>query len=104
MPPEQLPSTKLWRIPCFDKMVHFGMYFILAVLLVRPLKTTKLPVWITTVVTSLFVGGVIEILQYAITNYRSASWGDFGSDIAGALIGLLVYAWMVKGRKWEHMI
>lgn len=73
------------------------MYFILAVLLVRPLKTLKLPVWFLTLLISVIVGGVIEILQYVITTYRSANWGDFGADVAGAVGGLVVYGWIVPG-------
>ena len=104
VPPQDLPGKSLWQIPHFDKLIHFGMYFILAVLLVRPLKTINLPVWIATLVISAFVGGLIEILQYAVTSMRSANWGDFGADVAGAGAGLLIYAWLVSGRSWGKWV
>lgn len=104
VPPQDLPGKSLWQIPHFDKLIHFGMYFILAVLLVRPLKTINWPVWIATLVISAFVGGLIEILQYAVTSMRSANWGDFGADVAGAGAGLLIYAWLVSGRSWGKWV
>jgi VanZ family protein len=104
MPAEDIPQTPLFRIPHFDKIVHFGMYFILAVLLSRPVKTVRLPVWLSTLLISVFIGGLIEILQYAITNSRSANWGDFFADFVGAIIGLLVYGWIVKGKQWERFV
>jgi VanZ family protein len=102
IPPQDLPGKSLARIPHFDKVIHFGMYFILAVLLVRPLTLSGLKVWLWTLAISIFVGGVIEILQYAVTNMRSANWGDFGADVVGAVAGRAAYAWLVKGRRWER--
>ena len=104
LPPQDLPGKSLWRIPHFDKMVHFGMYFILAGLMARPVKTVRVPVWTVTLLTSVFVGGMIEILQFAVTSQRSASWGDFLADMAGAVVGLLLYGWLVAERRWERFI
>lgn len=104
MPPQNLPGKSLWRIPHFDKMVHFGMYFILAVLMVRPLRMVQLRIWMTTIITSVVVGGLIEILQFAVTSMRSANWGDFGADVAGAIIGLVSYRFLIKGQVYERYI
>jgi VanZ family protein len=104
MPAEDIPQTPLFSIPYFDKVVHFGMYFILAVLLIRPLKTIQNEVLLFTLLITVFVGGMIEILQFAITNTRSANWGDFFADIAGAGIGYVVYGWLVAGKQWERFI
>ena len=102
MPPEDLPNVPLSDLPQFDKMIHFAMYFMLAVLLVKPLKRLQLPVWLIVLLISIFIGGLIEILQFAITNYRSASWFDFLADITGAIAGVLVYGMMVSGKWWER--
>jgi VanZ family protein len=104
MPAEDIPQTPLFRIPHFDKLVHFGMYFILVVLLSRPVKTVRLPVCLTTLLISVFIGGLIEVLQVAITSTRSANWGDFFADFAGAIIGLLVYGMLVEGKHWEKYV
>jgi VanZ family protein len=104
LPPQDIPGKNLMRIPHFDKVVHFGMYWMLAILLVRPFKTVRIPVWTGTLLFSLFIGGLIEILQWAVTNQRSASWGDFSADFAGAVVGLVIYGILVKGRRWERYI
>jgi VanZ family protein len=104
MPPQDIPGKSLMRVPHFDKMVHAGMYFVLALLIIRPFKTFRIPVWTGTLAFSLFIGGIIEILQWAVTSERSASWGDFSADMAGALAGLLIYGWLVAGRKWERYL
>lgn len=102
MPAEDLPKVPLRDLPQFDKMIHFAMYFMLAVLLVKPLQRLHLPVWLIVLLTSIIIGGLIEILQFAITNYRSASWFDFLADITGAIAGVLAYGMMVSGKWWER--
>jgi VanZ family protein len=102
MPGNDLPRIPLSNLPQFDKLVHFMMYFILALLLVKPLRRLQLPVWVIVLVISVLIGGLIEILQYAITNLRSASWFDFFADIAGTITGLLTYGMLVAGKWWER--
>lgn len=102
MPAEDLPKMPLRDLPQYDKMVHFTMYFILAVLLVKPLIILQYPVWLVVLFISVLIGGLIEILQFAITNYRSASWFDFVADITGAITGLLAFGKLVAGKSWER--
>jgi VanZ family protein len=104
MPAKDLPETSLAKIPNFDKLVHFGMYFIFAVLLFRPYKTIKIPVLTCTLLTSLIAGGMIEVLQYAVTDCRSADWRDFAADFAGAVAGLVFYNLLIKDRPWERLV
>jgi len=104
MPANDLPETSLAKIPNFDKLVHFGMYFIFAVFLFRPFKTIKAPVVTCTLLTSLIAGGMIEVLQYAVTECRSADWRDFAADFAGAAAGLVFYTLLVKDKPWERLV
>jgi len=104
MPAEDLPKMPMRDLPQFDKMVHFAMYFILAVLLVKPLQRLHLPVLLIVLFISILIGGLIEILQFAITNYRSASWFDFLADMAGAAAGLLAFNMLVAGKWWERYV
>ena len=97
-PSDDLPMTSLANIPHFDKIVHFGLYFILAVLLYRPLRTTKAPAGLSVLLVSLFIGGTIELLQYHVIPDRSASLMDVAFDIAGAATGLLVYQLTARGK------
>lgn len=97
MPPSNLPTTSLFEIPQFDKIIHFGMYFVMALLLVHPLEKVYRPgvpprvLAIDILLISLAVGGIIEILQFALAYQRSASWGDLLADLAGAAAGWLLY-------------
>jgi hypothetical protein len=52
----------------------------------------------------LFIGGLIEVLQWAVTSQRSASWGDFSADFAGAIAGLIAYGLFVSDKPWETYI
>lgn len=87
MPGDDLPVGKLFAIPHFDKVVHFGMYFVLAILLVFPFQSVRLPVGWSLLLATLLIGGAIEILQFLVTSERSASWGDLAADMAGAMAG-----------------
>ena len=99
MPAEDLPKISIVNHIYFDKVVHFGMYFILAVLLAKPVNKLNLPLWPVILLATVLIGGMIEILQFAVTNYRSASWFDFFADMAGAAAGLLAFN-MLVAEKW----
>lgn len=81
----------------FDKMVHLGFFFILTVLLFfgkirqqnsydyRTLTIIKI------LLITMFLGGTIELLQYAVFTYRSAEWWDLISDMLGVGMGIFSY-------------
>lgn len=96
MPPQDLPVQEFYAIPHFDKVVHFGMYFVLALLLIHPLQRRALKVALGVFLISFLVGGAIEILQFAMAIQRSASWGDFIADMAGAAAGWLLYSPLIR--------
>jgi len=104
MPADKLPSAPFLFFPGFDKLVHFGLYFILALLLFRPLTQKGWKVVMPVLLITMLVGGIIEALQFFLTQTRSADWGDFLADLTGAVCGLLAYDWLVKGRTWERWI
>jgi len=104
MPLEDLPQISIVDHIYFDKGVHFMMYFILAVLLAKPVRKLRLPVWPVILLTTVLIGGLIEILQFAVTNYRSASWFDFFADMAGAAAGLLAFNMLVADKWLERYV
>ena len=104
MPGEDLPEIPLMQLPHFDKMVHIGMYFMLALLLVKPVRTLRLPVWPVILLIVALIGGMIEILQFAAAQYRSASWLDFFANLAGAAAGLLTFVKLVSGKWLERYL
>lgn len=91
LPGEDLPDPHL-NIPHLDKIVHFGMFFIMSLLLIYLLiYRTSLSVKIIYALAILLVfiyGGTIEILQYHFFNRSGELWdllADFGGGIAGCL-------------------
>lgn len=93
MPAEDIPDPHL-HIPHLDKLVHFGMFFIMAVLLCNELeyqtRMTMRKIYLTTVCITLIYGGVIELLQEHFFN-RSGDVVDLLADVFGAIIGCLAY-------------
>lgn len=93
IPGEDIPDVR-WNIPHLDKVVHFGMYFILSLLLVYPLeKYTSLrlkTIFLIVFLVSFIYGGIIELLQHYLFN-RSGDLWDLSADILGGLAGYFCY-------------
>lgn len=91
------PSTKLDNVIGFDKVVHFGMYFFLSMVIMYEQRKSNIGfwiVWLSCLVLPICMSGLIEILQENCTNgRRSGDVWDFVANSAGALC-----AWFV-GRK-----
>ncbi len=93
MPSESIPDPHL-NIPHVDKVVHFGMFFILALLVCNELEyQTRLSlrkIYITAVCIAFVYGGIIELLQQYCFN-RSGDVADLLADVVGAIAGCLIY-------------
>lgn len=86
----------------FDKLVHLGFFFILAVLLffgkMAREKTDTLSISTIVKFTAIcaILGGGIELLQWQVFTYRSAEWWDFGCDMLGAFMAVFSYLLLHK--------
>ena len=89
MSASDLPQSPLFNIPCFDKLVHGGLYCMLALLVVVPLRKTRLKVGLIAFVYTVFLGGLLELIQSYFTVSRSGSWTDLAADAIGAILGIL---------------
>ena len=93
MPPSDIPDTGL-NIPFADKIVHFGMHFVMALFVVGALKINARLRWGTIVAIavgfSILYGGIIEILQVNFFNRGGELW-DEAANTAGAVAGCLLY-------------
>ncbi|TCN72110.1 VanZ family protein [Acetobacteroides hydrogenigenes] len=106
MPPQDVDKVKFFDLPYMDKIVHFALYFVLAMLVMAVLtlnshlKTSRWT-YIITITICLLYGWLIEVLQRAFFAGRSFEWLDVVADTAGAVVGVLLYKkvsrW-VKGR------
>jgi len=103
MPSESIPDPHL-NIPHVDKVVHFGMFFILALLVCNELEyQTRLSlrkIYITAVCIAFVYGGIIELLQQYCFN-RSGDVADLLADVVGAIAGCLVYPLL---KRWYRKI
>jgi VanZ family protein len=101
-----LPSSAFYnpgflhKIPA-DKIVHFGMFFILSFLAWRGLQI-KLPVFTYRFFLILLIliayGGATELAQDWLTKTRHSEIWDFLTDIVGILFGLFSYLILLKRK------
>ena len=93
LPGDNIPDPHL-NIPHLDKVVHFGMFFIMVVLLCNELEyQTRFrlrKIYTITVVIAFLYGGAIEILQQHCFSRSGDVW-DLVADVFGAVTGCGVY-------------
>lgn len=84
------------KLPHSDKLVHFGMFGLLMLLLLfenrsyrnsRPLRWQNLRL----LALILFYGSATELIQHYLIPYRSGELLDLLADIGGALAALTVF-------------
>lgn len=92
MPSDDIPDPH-WNIPHLDKVVHFGMYFVLSILLIFPLEEyscLKLSrIYLIAILVALIYGGGIEILQANFFNRSGDVW-DLVADVSGGIAAVCV--------------
>ena len=98
IPSPSVPKVGI-SIPHMDKVFHFTLFFIMALLLYGEFHyQTKLRnsmIFLVVILCCALYGGVIEILQETHFN-RSGDWWDWISDILGAISGCLFYPFSKK--------
>ena len=95
-----LPGNKLPGVPLFphaDKIIHFFMYFVLAVLLVKPvsLLTSRKP-WLWIIAFGILTGSLTELAQELGGLYRSGSLTDQLANTTGTLSGAFFHVILKK--------
>jgi len=80
----KLPQTQgIELVPNFDKLVHFGLYFILGLLMFcQKFKKLITIIYITS------LSFIIELAQSYLTIYRTGDFWDFIAGFLGGLLGL----------------
>ena len=91
------PSTDLDNVPGIDKLVHTGMYFVMASFLwwefYKGQKNTHAPIWhawVGAFLCPLLYGGIVELLQEYCIEHRGGEWLDFAANSAGVIIAAVV--------------
>ncbi|MCG6190736.1 VanZ family protein [Maribellus maritimus] len=101
LPAKDLPVKPLLQIPHFDKMVHFGLFFIFSLLLFRPFKKlgTRYLLWAP--LTAILLSGFLESIQRTISATRSSNIYDFIANMSGILFSIVAFQFFISGKKWE---
>lgn len=98
--PENLPTNL--SIPGLDKLAHAFFYAILIFLLLRRFSLGKnkehignaIVIWSFCI--SIGYGGIIELIQEQYFVYRSAEWLDMVANMAGSLIGIIAFKFIIR--------
>jgi glycopeptide antibiotics resistance protein len=106
-PGKDIPHISFLEILAFDKWVHAGIFFVLAVLLMRALKrtyrtTSHAATLLITLSVCIVYGGLLEIMQGTVFEDRSADVLDFIANSFGAVCGVLVYRKLAKRMKFLY--
>ena len=102
LPARDLPVKQFLFIPYFDKMVHFGLFFVFAILLYRPFKQLNLKYLFWAPFTALAFGALLESVQRTVSATRDTDIHDFIANAAGVIVSILVYYYLIAGKKWER--
>lgn len=83
---ESVNEIKMVYIPGLDKLIHFVMYMILTILLLKSIKGRKYQI----IGFSIFYGVLMEVLQFLISSGRSFEMYDIIANISGAIGGAII--------------
>ena len=90
---EKFQKVSMFHIPWFDKVVHFGMYFFLMMVILiehrRSVRNTK--ILLLTALIPLAYGILIEVIQSVFTSTRSGDILDAVADGLGVLAAVMLW-------------
>ncbi|SHF79601.1 VanZ like family protein [Mariniphaga anaerophila] len=101
VPANDLPKKPFLSIPHFDKLVHFGLFFMFCLLLFVPFKKLKTKYLFYAPAISLLFAAILEGTQHMISASRSSNLYDFIANSAGIFAAAFFFYFFVSGRKWE---
>ncbi len=101
IPSGNLPKMRLFKIPHFDKIVHFGLFFVFALLLFVPFKKLKLKEYIFTPAVSLLFAASLEWIQHTLSSSRSSDLYDFLANSAGIVAATAFFYLFISNSKAE---
>ncbi|MBK7711209.1 MAG: VanZ family protein [Bacteroidales bacterium] len=91
--PERFAKVQLVSVPHLDKLVHFGMYFLLmSVIIIEHRKNLRNPVNLFLfALIPLSYGILMEILQTTLTRTRTGDLIDAIFDTGGIVVSILLW-------------
>lgn len=98
LPSDKLPEVDDWMITInYDKLIHTGVFAVLAFLFMYPVSKSGLPVkdkwnyYIKIALATVIWGLVTELIQKFFIPSRSFSLSDFAADGIGGIVALLFF-------------
>ncbi|MGD2033762.1 MAG: VanZ family protein [Bacteroidales bacterium] len=95
-PGEKLPKENLFTFDHLDKVIHYFLFLILAILSLSDehrAKTRSL-----TGINMVIIAGIIilyasctELIQASLIPERTGAWGDFLADVLGTVTGVVLF-------------
>ncbi len=104
IPASSLPTKPFMAIPNFDKLVHFGLFFIFCLLLFVPFKKMRMNHLIFAPLMSLVLSAVLETVQHLISSSRSSNFYDFLANTAGIFASVLFFQYLISGTRFEKYL
>lgn len=101
IPANALPTSPLFNIPYFDKLVHFSLFFVLCVLFFKPFKKLNLKHYYLAPVSSILLGLFLEASQHLVSISRTSDFYDFLANATGIAVATFFYFLFISKRKWE---
>jgi aminopeptidase YwaD len=102
LPAASLPQVPTWELISIPTLAHAGVFFILAVLLLRGFsRQTRFPglsrqAALLTLIGSVLFGAGIEGLQMVLNWGRQGDPLDVISNSIGTIAGIAAYYWVLK--------
>lgn len=104
---ENLNKIFSLNFPYMDKVIHMLMYFILSITilasLIRTGKRKKYYHMLITFVWVISYGMLMEVLQFYLTQTRSAEFLDILANTTGCIFAFLLYTYIKKSR-WQKIL
>ncbi|MCA8831882.1 VanZ family protein [Hymenobacter pini] len=104
-PAKSMPDTPHWELLSFDTAAHAFVFWVQAVLAVFSARRQRWFSWLrqhaftAVLLSTVFMGAFIEVLQMRMNLGRHGEWSDLLSDSLGAVVGLLLM-WLTR-RFWQ---
>ncbi|WP_372755181.1 VanZ family protein [Labilibaculum sp.] len=102
IPGDDLPKTSIIVIPHFDKIVHFGLFFVMGIFLFAELsfQTKFKQITISAIILLLIAiyGSLIEYLQQNYFIHRSGDYWDLLADVFGGIMAIILYPRLKKQK------
>jgi VanZ family protein len=102
IPGSNIPESEIFKIPHFDKLVHFSLFFVFTILLNYGFQkqnnnsALKRYNYTIAVVSGVIYSVITEVIQYYFIAGRSGEYLDFVANITGIVSGVLFFRFFLK--------